>query len=142
MDRPAGAAVAALAVAATGLGASDQTGGTLVARLNVNQELPQPNARNGTGSFTGTIRGGRLTWTLRFSGLTGPAGAAHIHLALAGAANPVPTVPLCGPCRSGQRGTAPVTAAVARRILRGGAYVNIHTGRNKAGEVRGQIASS
>ena len=77
-----------------------------------------------------------------FLGLTGPAAAAHIHLALAGAANPAPAVPLCGPCRNGQTGSVKVSAAVARRIIRGGSYVNIRTPRNKAGEIRGQIASS
>ena len=44
--------------------------------------------------------------------------------------------PLCGPCRSGQRGTASITHAQLRTIRRGGAYVNVHTASNTAGEIR------
>ncbi len=135
-------AVVAMATAAFAFGAPSQTGGNLAARLNTMQELPQPDAMRGRGQFTGSIRNGTLRWRLSFSGLTGPAAAAHIHLALAGAANPAPAISLCGPCRNGQTGSARVSSAVARRIIRGGGYVNVHTPRNKAGEIRGQIASS
>ena len=134
--------IVAMATAAFAFAAPSQTGGDLAARLNTMQELPQPNATRGRGQFTGSIRNGTLRWRLSFSGLTGPAAAAHIHLALAGAANPAPAVPLCGPCRNGQTGSAKVSPAVARRIIRGGSYVNVHTPRNKAGEIRGQVASS
>ena len=135
--------VVALIAAALAFAGPSQTGGNLAARLNTAQEVPQPRATGGRGQLTGSLRNGVLRWRLTFSGLTGPAVAAHIHLALAGTANPRPAVSLCGPCRSGETGSSRVpSAAVARRIIRGGAYVNIHTRRNPAGEIRGQIASS
>jgi hypothetical protein len=138
----AAAALSALALAGLGSAGPSQTGGNLAARLNTAQELPKPVATRGRGTFSGSLRAGRLTWRLSFSGLTGPAAAAHIHLGLADAANPAPAVSLCSPCRSGMTGTVNVRSAVAGRIVRGGAYVNVHTPRNPAGEIRGQIASS
>jgi Cu/Zn superoxide dismutase len=112
--------------------------------LNSRQERPRPkgNVRRATGTFTGTVvklgTAGTIAWRLRFSGLTGRAAAAHIHIAPRGRAGPV-AVSLCGPCRNGARGTANLTAAVLRALETGRAYVNVHTGRNPAGEVRGQI---
>ena len=112
--------------------------------LNARQERPKPkgNVRRATGTFTATVTKsgttGTIGWRLRFSGLTGRAVAAHIHLGAAGRAGPV-AVPLCGPCRNGVRGTADLTAAVLRALETGRAYVNIHTARNAPGEIRGQI---
>ena len=48
-------------------------------------------------------------------------------------------VALCGPCRNGQRGTANLTAANLAALAAGRAYVNVHTPKNPAGEIRGQI---
>lgn len=50
-------------------------------------------------------------------------------------------VPLCSPCKTGARGTANVSAAALSVLEAGRAYVNIHTRKNAAGEVRGQIAA-
>lgn len=49
-------------------------------------------------------------------------------------------VPLCGPCRSGARETSTLNARTVRALLGGGAYVNVHTARNAAGELRGQVS--
>jgi Cu/Zn superoxide dismutase len=112
--------------------------------LNAQQERPRPkgNARRATGTFTATVTKlgttGRITWRLRFSGTTGRVTAAHIHIAPRGRPGPV-AVALCGPCRSGVRGTANLTSAVLAALEAGRAYVNIHTPRNPAGEIRGQI---
>ena len=57
-------------------------------------------APTGSGSFTGTLKGNKLTWKLTFSGLSGAATAAHIHLGAMGKAGNV-VVALCGPCKSG-----------------------------------------
>jgi hypothetical protein len=121
---------------------SQATGFT--ARLGAAAEVPKPNgvAPGATGTFTAglTRRGaaGTLAWKVTFRSLTGRATAAHIHLAKAGAAGPV-AVPLCGPCRSGARGSARLKAATVTALLAGRTYVNVHTARNPAGEIRGQI---
>ena len=113
----------------------------LSATLNAKQEIPKQTftVTGATGKFTATIVGRKLTWKLTFQGTSGPVLAAHIHLGKVGKANPVPAVPLCAPCRSGATGKVTVTNAVERAIDAGGAYVNVHTKKNQAGEIRGQI---
>jgi hypothetical protein len=116
----------------------------LTATLSAAKEVPKPKgvSANARGSFAAglTRKGARgtLSWRLTFRGLTGKATAAHIHLAKPGRAGPV-VAPLCGPCRSGVRGRAKVNARTVRALLNGGAYVNVHTAKNPAGEIRGQI---
>ena len=117
------------------------------AALTSRLEVPKPkgNVKRATGALVATVTkegtAGAITWRLTFARLTGPALAAHIHIGRAGRAGPV-AVPLCGPCRSGQRGSAVVNAATLAALETGRAYVNIHTRRNPAGEVRGQIPAA
>jgi hypothetical protein len=113
--------------------------------MNRGQEVPRPKgARSARGTFTAAFRkegsSTTMTWRLTFSGLTGRALAAHIHLARRGKAGKI-AVPLCAPCRSGVRGRATVKGGVLTALEAGRAYVNIHTRRNPAGEVRGQVAA-
>lgn len=113
----------------------------VTAALNAKQEVPAQAVANakGKGAFAGTLVGSKLTWKLTFSGLTGPAAAAHIHMGGMGKAGNV-LVALCGPCRSGQKGTATLTAAAAKALKKHLAYVNVHTAKNPNGEIRGQLS--
>jgi hypothetical protein len=129
-----------LVLTGLGLGAGSATT-KLTATLNNAQEVPKPAATGGSGRFTGTLTGRSLTWKLTFTKLTGPAAAAHIHLAKRGTAGPV-AVSLCGPCKSGVHGKTQVSAKVARALKNLGAYVNVHTAKNPNGEIRGQIRKS
>ena len=132
--------VAALFAAGLGVGAVGTTGTKLTARLAAKSETPAPRgAAHAAGVFTATLTGRSLTWRLTFTGLTGRAAAAHIHLGKTGAAGPV-AVPLCGPCVAGAHGKVTITAKIRTALLSGGAYVNVHTARNAAGEIRGQVA--
>jgi hypothetical protein len=114
--------------------------------LRAAQERPKPkgNVRRARGTFTATItRSGTsavVAWRLTFSRLTGKAVAAHIHSGVRGKAGPV-IVPLCAPCRNGANGRATVDASVLGALEAGRAYVNVHTRKNQAGEIRGQIAA-
>ncbi len=136
----------------TGLGVAGQdaeiaasTG--FIARLSAAQEVPKPAGVRATagGTFSATLvrsgAGGRLSWRLSFQGLTGKATASHIHLGVRGRAGGV-AVALCGPCRSVARGTTRVNAKTVTALLAGRSYVNVHTSRNAAGEIRGQIAKT
>ena len=145
---------AAAGVLAAGLGAGLGIAGgeasmaaqavRLTASLDTRQEVPDPKgeiARAG-GSFVATLerRGtaGTLTWRLTFRELSGKATAAHVHLAKRGRTGPV-ALTLCGPCRSGAHGSVRARAGTVQALLTSGAYVNVHTARNPAGEIRGQI---
>jgi hypothetical protein len=80
-----------------------------------------------------------LAWKLTFSGLTGPATAAHIHLGAMGKAGNV-AIPLCAPCKSGVHGKATLSASLKRALAHHKLYVNVHTAKNPNGEIRGQLA--
>ena len=139
--------VSALAlVVAGGAGARSQaTKVDIGAAMAASDEVPAPKGDVGsaTGTFTGTLTksdsGTVLNWQLSFSNLTGPGTAAHIHLGEPGKPGPV-VVPLCSPCTSGASGTANINATVLAAIQSNGAYVNVHTKTNPAGEIRGQVS--
>ena len=143
------AAVAALA-AVTVLGATSVAAGHETAKatkvkaaLNIGQETPKPRGTKvgASGLFTGTLTGTTLKWRLTFKQLTGPASAAHIHMAPRRKPGPV-IVPLCAPCTSPATGTATLTTAQIASLRKAGLYVNVHTARNTAGEIRGQITTT
>ncbi len=133
---------AALFAAGLGLAATGGDGGhatKLTVKLAARGEVPAPKGAAGaSGLFTATLSGRSLSWQLTFARLTGRALAAHVHLGKPGVAGPV-AVPLCGPCVSGAHAKVTITAKVRTALLRGGAYVNVHTARNPGGEIRGQF---
>ena len=115
--------------------------------LSAGQEVPKPKGvrRGATGRFVLTaVKSGSsavVTWRLTFSRLSGRAVAAHIHTGRRGAAGPV-AVPLCGPCANGATGRATVNATTLAALESGRTYVNVHTARNPAGEIRGQVPAT
>ncbi len=137
-----------LALAGLTLAAGQKDTYKLTATLKASSEVPKPTGTvvGAKGRFTATTvelanDRARLAWQLTFSKLTGPAAAAHIHIGKPGKAGNV-MVALCGPCKSGKRGTATITHAQLRTIQAGRAYVNVHTKKNAAGEIRGQIKAT
>ncbi len=135
-----GVGAVALALAAASSARPAKT--ALRAPLSAAQEVPAQVVANtaAKGLFTGTLVGTKLRWKLTFSGLTGPATAAHLHTGVKGKAGNV-IVPLCGPCRSGMTGVVTISAAMLQTIRKHGMYVNVHTAKNPAGEIRGQLAA-
>jgi hypothetical protein len=142
-----GACVFALGIAVAGLATAASTKDTyrVTAKLTARAEVPRPKGvpAGAAGLLTGTVveqsnDKARLSWRLTYSKLSGKAIAAHIHAGRPGKAGAI-LVALCGPCRNGQRGTAAMTHAQVRIVERGAAYVNIHTPKNAAGEIRGQV---
>jgi len=130
-------------LAATSLASEKKTtASTFKATLNVAQVV-LPGAKGtkagAAGTFSATLTGTTLKWKLTYSNLTGPAVAAHIHLGARGKTG-IAVVALCGPCKSPMTGTAnSVTDDVAALMMKGGAYVNVHTNKNAEGEIRGEI---
>jgi hypothetical protein len=111
--------------------------------LSAAQETPKPKAPAGAGgSFSARsveANGSTtFTWKLGFHGLSGAAVAAHIHLGKKGTAGAV-LISLCGPCKNGQTGKVKIVSAAEDAMEKGKAYVNVHTAKNGAGEIRGQV---
>ena len=148
MKTLAAALIATLALVGVASAVPQKDTFTLSATLRARFEVPKPAGvpAGAAGSFTGKVvelanDRARLTWRLTFTKLSGRALQSHVHIGKLGKAGNV-LVALCGPCRQGQRGTATITHAQLRTIRAGRAYVNIHTAKNAAGEIRGQIKAS
>lgn len=110
----------------------------LKASMNANSEVPA-NPSKGTGTLTATYdtSSKKLSWKGNYSGLTGPATAAHFHTGEPGKNGGV-AVPIA-PNTSPFEGSATLTDAQAADLMAGKWYVNVHTDANKGGEIRGQV---
>jgi len=116
----------------------------LKADLKASAEVP-PKDSAGMGTLTATLNTetNELTYNIEFSGLTGPAVAAHFHGPAAEGANAGPQVPIKGsPVTSPIHGKATLTPEQAKDLLDGKWYFNLHTAANPGGEIRGQIMKS
>lgn len=117
---------------------------TFKADLKASSEVP-PNTTTGTGSGTVTLDGDKITWNVTFSGLSGPATAAHIHGPAPAGKNAGVVVWLSTkgkPASSPLTGSATLTAAQVADLTKGECYVNVHTAKNPGGEIRGQLMKS
>lgn len=142
------ATLAALTLTALGLAAGTADTFTFTSKMTAGQEVPRPTGAKATagGTFSATLKegtsGGTLRWTLTFRNLTGKALAAHIHVGARGVAGDV-LVPLCAapakPCKTGMTGRAHVNDDVLDTLEKKALYVNVHTAKNPAGEIRGQL---
>jgi hypothetical protein len=138
-------AAGALALAGCGMFSSSSPApsaamapGDMSATLSAASEVP-PNSSGGTGSAKLNLTGNTLSWTVTYSGLTGPATAAHIHGPAAAGANAGVVVPFKPPVTSPFSGTATLTEAQVADLKAGKWYINVHTAANPGGEIRGQI---
>ena len=126
------------ALAVVGAASAAPTKGIMLgAKLDAMQDHA---ASKGTGTFTATISGSKLSWHLSFSHLTGKAVAAHIHLGKKGTSGNV-LVPLCAPCSRSAMGTVKLNAMELRDLKKAATYVNVHTAKYPNGEIRGQLSS-
>jgi hypothetical protein len=108
------------------------------ADLNASNEVP-PNDSKGTGSVTATYDSAskKLSWKGSYSGLTGPATAAHFHAGEKGKNGGV-AIPIA-PATSPLEGSATLNDQQAADLMAGKLYVNVHTAAHKGGEIRGQM---
>jgi CHRD domain len=111
--------------------------GATSVKLTGAEEVPPVSA---TGSGSGTIRvnsDGTVSGSVTTTGVEGT--MAHIHQGAKGQNGPV-IIPLT---KSGDTYTVPAGAklndAQVKAFKEGGLYVNVHTAKNKGGEVRGQL---
>ena len=134
------ATFATLALATTVIFAGPAFAEKFKATLNGKSEVP-PNASTGTGTadvdYDPATK--KLSWVLIYSGLSGPATAAHFHGPAEPGKNAGVAVAIPNATSSPVKGSATLTAAQAADLEAGKYYVNIHTAANPGGEIRGQV---
>jgi hypothetical protein len=119
------------------MGGSSSDGKAVNVSLSGSEEVPPVSTQgSGRGSFT-IGADGAVSGSVSTTGVQGT--MAHIHRGAKGQNGPV-VVPLM---KSGDTYTAPagakLSAADQQAFREGRLYVNVHTDRNKGGEVRGQL---
>ena len=110
------------------------------ATLDGKSELPA-NTSAGTGSadLDYDAASKKLSWKVTYSGLSGPATAAHFHGPAESGKNAGVAVAIPNAASSPVEGSATLTDAQAADLEAGKYYVNIHTAANPGGEIRGQV---
>jgi CHRD domain len=100
-----------------------------------------PTTSTGTGSadidYDAATK--KLSWKLTYSGLSGPATAAHFHGPAEAGKDAGVAVAIPGATSSPAEGSATLTDAQAADLMGGKYYVNVHTAANPKGEIRGQV---
>jgi hypothetical protein len=100
---------------------------------------PNTSAGKGTADIDYDAATKKLTWKLTYSGLSGPATAAHFHGPSEAGKNAGVAVAIPGATSSPAEGSATLTDAQAADLVAGKYYVNVHTAANPGGEIRGQV---
>jgi hypothetical protein len=107
--------------------------------VGASETPPTDSAGTGSAAIDLDTTAKTLSWTLTYSGLTGPANMAHFH-------GPAPVgqsagvqIPLTGDLTSPVKGSASITDAQTADLKAGLWYINIHTAAHPGGEIRGQV---
>ena len=131
---------AAFALTAAVLLAGPASAEKFKATLSAKSEVP-PNASTATGTadidYDPPTK--KISWKLTYSGLSGPATAAHFHGPAETGKNAGVAVAIPNAGSSPAEGSATLTDAQAADLEAGKYYVNVHTAANPGGEIRGQV---
>ena len=134
------AAAAAVVLSACGMMPGSSTV-RLGGNLSGSQEVPSVSTGgNGTVEATYDKDTRKLSYTVTYSGLSGPATMGHFHGPAAPGQNAGVVVPFAN-AASPIRGEATLTEAQAADLLAGRWYANIHTGAHPGGEIRAQVTT-
>src|SRR5450755_910992 len=132
--------LAMLALGATLAFAGSAFAEKMKATLDGKSEVPaNTSAGTGTADVNYDAATKKMTWKLTYSGLSGPATAAHFHGPAEAGKNAGVKVPIANPTTSPVEGSATLTDEQAADLVAGKYYVNIHTAANPGGEIRGQV---
>jgi hypothetical protein len=103
---------------------------------------PEKTAGKGMATLTYDPATRVVTWSITYSGLTGPVTMAHFH-------GPADKGAIAGveiwltkqgsPAENPIKGEATLTADQAKEFTAGKWYVNLHTKEHPGGEIRGQV---
>jgi hypothetical protein len=110
------------------------------ATLDGKSEVPaNASAGTGTADLDYDPASKKLTWKLTYTGLSGPATAAHFHGPAEAGKNAGVAVAIPNATASPAEGSATLTDAQAADLVAGKYYINVHTAANPGGEIRGQV---
>jgi hypothetical protein len=111
--------------------------------LTGSQEVPSvETAGKGMADLTYDPATRVVTWTITYSGLSGPATMAHFHGPAAKGENAAPQIWLTqkgSPAENPIKGQATLTPDQAKDFAAGKWYVNVHTQAHPGGEIRAQV---
>jgi len=112
------------------------------ATLRGSDEVP-PNTTGGKGEVSATLNTTTkvLDYTAIYTGLTGPATAAHFNEPAAPGSIAPPIIPMTN-LASPIEGTRAVTDVQIGDLTAGMWYFNIHTAAHPGGEIRGQLKAA
>lgn len=115
----------------------------LTAQLSASSVVP-PTTSTASGEVDAYLneKTNKLSWTIKYSGLTGEATAAHFHGPAVVGANAGPALPIVGSLVSPIKGEAVITNEQKTDLLASKWYLNVHTAANPDGEIRGQVIVS
>jgi hypothetical protein len=110
------------------------------ATMSPKSEVP-PTASSGSGDVVATLDTStkKLSYTMTYYGLTGPATAAHFHGPAAAGVNAGVAVPIGPNPANPTTASVTLTDAQMKDLEAGKWYANVHTAANKDGEIRGQM---
>jgi len=132
--------LATLAIGAAVGFAGPALAGKMTVKLDGASEVP-PTTSTGTGTadldYDPATK--KLSWKLTYTGLTGPATAAHFHGPADASGNAGVAVAIPNATSSPAEGNATLTDAQAADFTAGKYYINVHTAANPKGEIRGQV---
>ncbi len=112
----------------------------LTAQLSASSVVP-PTTSTATGEVDAYLdeKTNKLSWTIKYSGLSGEATAAHFHGPALVGANAGPALPIVGSLASPIKGDAVLSNEQKADLLASKWYLNVHTAANPDGEIRGQV---
>src|ERR1700759_1589291 len=126
------AATVAVSVSLAGPAFADKYKATLDAKSEV---PPNASTASGTADIDYDPASKKLSWKGTYSGLTGPASAAHFHGPAESGKKAGVAVAIPGIATSPPEGSATLTDAQAADLVAGKYYVNVHTAQNPGGEI-------
>ncbi len=126
------AAVAAMTLLAAGAASAQM--------VHYSATLKGADGVKGAGDVQAMLMDKTFSYTATYAGLTGPAVAAHFHLAATPGGNGPPVVPAVVTA-SPIKGTATLTDAQIADLNAGKWYFNVHTAANPGGEIRGTVTA-
>ena len=132
--------VSLLALSGCDMPSTDTT--KLTSTLSAASEVPPINSKaSGEADVRIDVKDYKLSWTIKYSDLSGVVTGAHFHGPALAGANADVVVPINGDLSSPIKGEATLTAEQTAELLEGKWYLNLHTATHPDGEIRGQIVT-